>query len=249
MTTPPDFRIDWRFEDHDELASTSDHCIARAEAGEPAGLVVTADRQTRGRGSRGRSWAGASGNLACSLLLRPAAGDGRVAAWPFLAGLALGDALSTATTGSRLTLKWPNDVLLDGRKLGGVLVERSGDWLVIGFGANLAAVPELGARPGSPSAACLAELGPPPVPREVARRVAASVGHWHGVWTRDGFEAIRSAWLHRAHPPGTALAVRIADVQTEGTFVGLDADGALMLRTGLRTVRVDTGEILLLDGR
>ncbi len=85
---------DWRFESYDELTSTSDLCIERAEAGEAAGLVVLAGRQTHARGSRGRTWIGHPGNLACSMLLRPAGDRGPVAAWPFLAGLALREALA-----------------------------------------------------------------------------------------------------------------------------------------------------------
>ena len=235
----------WRFEVYDELTSTSDLCIERAEAGEPAGLVVLADRQTRGRGSRGRSWTGHPGNLACSMLLRPGHAGRPMAAWPFLAGLALHEALAGFAAAAPLSLKWPNDVLLDGRKLGGILVERSGDWLVIGSGANLAAAPELGDR----RAASLSELGPPPRPRDVAQRLAAATARWCGVLDQDGFAPIRTAWLARAHPIGTALAVRTPDVQTEGTFAGVDADGALMVWNGLRTRRFETGEILLLDGR
>ncbi len=236
---------DWRFEAYDELASTSDLCIERAEAGEPAGLVVLAERQTRGRGSRGRSWAGHPGNLACSMLLRPAPAAGPVAAWPFLAGLALHETLVEFADAAPLSLKWPNDVLLGGRKLGGILVERGGEWLVIGYGANLAAAPALDDR----QAASLSELGPPPRPQDVAHRLAAATRRWCTMLDQDGFAPIRTAWLAHAHPVGTALAVRTPDVQTEGTFAGLDADGALMLRNGLRTLRFETGEILLLDGR
>ena len=248
--------VDWRVEAHDELTSTSDHCIACAEAGEPAGLVVTAARQTRARGSRGRTWTGGAGNLACSVLLRPTGDGAPMAAWPFLAGLVLREALAAAlATGAAtlLSLKWPNDVLLDNRKLGGVLVERGinqgggrdTDWLVIGLGANLAVAPELPDR----RAASLAELGPPPEPPAVVPPLLAALDRWCAVLERDGFEPIRQAWLHHAHPPGTPLAVRTRDVQTDGLFAGVDIDGALMMRTGRQIRRFETGEILLPHGR
>ena len=247
--------IDWRVEFHDELTSTSDHCIARAEAGEPAGLVIMAARQTRARGSRGRAWTGGAGNLACSVLLRPADDGALVSAWPFLAGLVLREALAAALTAgaaARLSLKWPNDVLLDNRKLGGVLVERgigqggggNTDWLVIGLGANLAVAPDLPER----RAASLAELAPPPEPLAVVALLLAALGRWCAVLARDGFEPIRQAWTGYAHPVGTPLAVRTRDVQTDGLFAGLDNDGALMMRTGRQLRRFETGEILLLAG-
>ncbi len=83
----------------------------------------------------------------------------------------------------------------------------------------------------------------------MAARLAAATAHWCDVLEREGFEPIRREWLARAHPAGTALAVRTLDVQTEGSFAGLDADGALMVWNGSTTQRFDTGEILLLDGR
>ena len=248
MTAFGDWRGDWRVESYDEVTSTSDLCIARAEAGEPAGLVVIAGRQTRARGSRGRGWIGYPGNLACSVLLRPVGDTGRPVVWPFVAGLALYETLRGPATTLPLSLKWPNDVLLDGRKLGGILVERGAGggrgWVVIGFGANLARAPELSDR----STASLSELGPPPDPHEIVPSLTAALRRWCRVWEQNGFEPVRTAWLDAAHPAGTPLAVQIADVRTEGIFAGLDADGALLLRTGWRTVRVDTGEILLLAG-
>ena len=104
----------WRLEIHESLPSTSDLCITRAEAGEEAGLAVLARRQTHGRGSRGRSWTGQTGNLALSVLLRPAGALHQPALWPFLAALSLHQALGG---GSLLQLKWPNDILLGHAKL------------------------------------------------------------------------------------------------------------------------------------
>ncbi len=232
----------WRLETYDSLPSTSDLCIDRAEAGEPVGLAVLARRQTQGRGSRGRSWTARSGNLSLSVLLRPEGDLRQVGLWPVLAGLSLHQALGG---GASLRLKWPNDVLLNDAKLAGILVERGtgagADWLVIGFGANLLDAPALPDR----DTACLAELGSAPDALAVADRLLDALDDWQSVWRRDGFEAIRAAWLDRAHPVGTALAVDLQGIRRSGAFAGLAPDGALLLSVDGRQERIDTGEILL----
>ncbi|MCQ8277726.1 biotin--[acetyl-CoA-carboxylase] ligase [Acetobacteraceae bacterium KSS8] len=252
----------WRFETYETLGSTNDHCIALAEAGEKEGLAVMARRQTGARGSRGRSWSEPpAGNLALSVLLRPAAMQ-EPGLWPFVAGLALHDGLEQVS-GAALLLKWPNDVLLGDRKLAGILIERGvgpdGHWMVIGFGANLAAAPVLADR----IAACLADAGPPPAQEEAAEAVLAALDRWCAVFERDGFAPIREAWLTRAHPIGArlraalpaasgrdALANRPPVEQREGSFGGIAADGALLLEWSGRLWRIETGEVLLLgDGR
>lgn len=241
----------WRLETHDSLGSTSDECIGRAEAGEAAGLAMLAYRQTGARGSRGRSWTEpASGNLAVSVLLRPEGDLSRPALWPFIAGLALHQALSPDGPDDRsLSLKWPNDVLLDGRKLAGILVERgagtgTANWLVVGFGANLTTAPPLADR----QAACLAELVTAPEPELVAVRLLDALDRWRETWHRHGFERVRAAWLACAHPAGTRLAVRTRGAQRTGTFAGLGPDGALLLRVDGHEERIETGDVLLLDG-
>lgn len=240
---------DWRLVVHDSLPSTSDSCIERAEAGEPAGLAILALQQTRARGSRGRRWSEPpAGNLAVSVLLRPKGGLGLPAQWPLLAGLALHQALSPDDPDGRLSLKWPNDLMLDGRKLGGILVERGAndghDWVVIGFGANLLSAPELPDK----VAACMAELGPPPGARDVTARLLLGLDEWIVRGSIQGFDAIRSSWLDRAHPIGTPLAVRDRGEQRAGSFAGLSTDGALLLDVAGSEQRIDTGEILLLGG-
>lgn len=239
----------WRLVVHESLPSTSDSCIEYAAAGEPAGLAILALRQTRARGSRGRGWTEPpAGNLAISVLLRPQDGIGFPALWPLLSGLALHEALAHHDKTGRLSLKWPNDVMLDDRKLAGILIERGETdgqgWLVIGFGANLMSAPVLPDR----VAACVAELGPSPMPREVALRLLTALDGWVGIASTQGFEAIRAAWLDRAHPVGTALAVRERGEQRAGLFAGLSGDGALLLDVAGREQRIDTGEILLLKG-
>lgn len=215
---------DWRLEIHDELPSTSDAVIRRAEAGEAAGLAILARRQTKARGSRGRSWSEPpGGNLAVSVLLRPAGDVAEGAQAVFRAALALIEAMDAQSGAARLTLKWPNDILLDGRKLAGILVESAaaGDrfaWMVIGFGANLRERPAL----AGVTSACLVEGGEAPVPPEtVAAALFRRLDHW---WARD-FAVVRSAWIARAHPVGTMLIVD----GHEGRFAGLDDAGALLL--------------------
>ena len=243
----------WRLICHDTLPSTSDHLIALAEAGEPEGLAVLARSQTRARGSRGRSWSEAGGTLALSVLLRPPFQDDHpVAVWPFLAALAFHDALClTPAHAQAIRLKWPNDVTLDGRKLGGILIERAtrpgAGWLVIGFGANLIESPELPGR----RAACLAELAPTapayrpaPAPDRIAERLLAALSSWMLRADSGSFAAIREEWLRRAHPSGTRLAVHTRDGQTIGSFSSIAEDGTLLLAVDDRIQRFSTGEVL-----
>lgn len=240
----------WRLEIHEALGSTSDLCAARAAAGEPEGLAVLAIRQTSARGSRGRGWQSPPGNLSLSLLLRPGGGGADAGRWPLLVGIAVVDAARPLLPDpALLRLKWPNDVLLDDRKVAGILIEtvldRSGGLgsLVIGIGANLAVAPPVPGR----IVACLADAGiDPPRPEAFARAVLAQIAHWRSILDRHGFAAIREAWLARAHPPGTRLSVLSGALSLEGTFAGLSADGYLLLETGAGMRTLATGEAVVL---
>lgn len=152
--------VTWRLELHDSLASTSAVCRAAAEAGAPAGLAVMARTQTAGRGTQGRRWASPPGNLYLSVLLRPAVPAREAPDFAPRVGAALLAALTPLAPAS-LTLKLPNDVLMSGAKLAGVLVETAAsgptlDWMVIGIGVNLATAPALSDR----ETACLGPLDP-----------------------------------------------------------------------------------------
>ena len=239
----------WRLQVHAELGSTSDHLAALAAAGEPAGLAVLAMRQTSGRGSRGRGWQSPAGNLSLSVLLRPGGGRAEAAGWPLLAGVALADTVTPLLPDpAALALKWPNDLLLRGRKLAGVLIDTALEpdggvrWLIVGIGANLAIAPEL---PGRATACVADEGGSVPPPEEFARALLGRLAAWRARMLRDGPAAVHAAWLARAHPPGTALTVTFGETRLDGQFAGLSAEGHLLLRTadGLRTL--STGEVLL----
>lgn len=233
----------WRLHCYAELPSTSDFCIEQARAGEPGGLAVLALHQTQGRGSRGRVWSDPGDSLALSVLIRPE-GALRSAgtAWGFLASLAFYDALADGRSSPRLRLKWPNDILLDGRKLAGLLVETDGlpaDHVVIGFGANLSRAPEIPGR----KLACLAEWQADCAPQVIADRILARLTQWLSVFEREGFAPIRDAWLTRSLPSGSPLVVSDGKTYSEGRFVSIGENGELLLERDGTLRRIMTGEI------
>jgi BirA family biotin operon repressor/biotin-[acetyl-CoA-carboxylase] ligase len=211
-----------------ELPSTQDWLIAAAQNGAPESAIL-AERQTAGRGRGGRAWQAPAGNLNLSILLRPGPVPLQAAAWSLLAGVAVFDAV--AGQGARdLQLKWPNDLMLGGAKLAGVLIDSALttcgliDWLVIGIGANISAAPDLPDRPTT----CLADHGIATAPATLARGIISAIDHWRA----RGTAATRAAWLARAHPPGTVLRVHHGSEMIEGRFAGLADDGSLMLQNG-----------------
>nr|WP_282571752.1 biotin--[acetyl-CoA-carboxylase] ligase [Roseomonas acroporae] len=232
---------------HDSLPSTADLIAARAAGGEAEGLAVLARRQTAGRGRQGRSWVGIEGNLFLSVLLRPETMLREAPQWSLLAGVALVDAvLPLLPDPSRLRLKWPNDLLLGGAKLAGILVESSAGpegrlaWLNLGFGVNLADAPPLPDRPvTSLAAAGIA----PPAPEAFAPRLLAMLDRWRRVPAAEGFAPVRAAWLRHGPPLGSAISVRQADGIRSGHFAGLDGDGRLLLEASGRLLALSAGEV------
>ncbi len=219
---------DWQIRAYNAIASTQDEAIAAAIVGAPDRCAYLAMRQTAGRGRQNRAWQSPEGNLYFSALIRPGPIAPDPARWSLMAGLALHDAVSAFLPGMRPALKWPNDLLLGGAKLAGVLIDSALtadgklDWVVIGAGINLAQAPTLPDR----QTACLAEHGIRVTPKAMAERLMAAIDHWRA---RD-LPAIRTAWLARAHPPGTPLRVQQAGQVLEGAFEGLAPNGALLLR-------------------
>ncbi len=237
----------WRLAIHDRLPSTSDLCRARAAEGEAEGLAVLALRQTQGRGTGDRSWQSPPGNLYLSVLLRPAEPLRTAAEWSLLAAVALASTLAPLLPDTRaLALKWPNDVLLDGAKLAGILTESTAapagtlDSLVIGFGVNLAVAPELPDR----STACLAVVAPAPEPVAFARSLLDRLDHWRARRAKEGFAPVRAAWLAYGPLPGTPIVLRVGATTREGRFAGLGADGTLLLATGPQVQAFAAGEVL-----
>lgn len=230
-----------------ETGSTNADMLELARTGASEGLWLRAERQTGGRGRQGRAWNSPEGNLYVSTLVRVRPGEPPAATLALVAAVALEETVSTfLLPGLRRgtpILKWPNDVLIDGAKLSGILLERADDAVIIGFGVNLTHHPVDLDRP----ATSLAAHGPAPDPEIFAETLAELFARWLSRW-RDGIAPVRDRWLARAHPKGTALTARLSDGSAiDGLFDGLDAQGALILRLADGTSRViHAGDVFLL---
>ncbi len=184
---------------------------------------LVALEQEAGRGRQGRKWISAAGNFFGSTLVQLRPGDPQPQSLSLAAGLALAEAVDVALPAQALMLKWPNDLMLLGKKLGGVLLERSGDRVAIGFGLNLASAPVLDDRQ---AATLAAEMSP----QAFAPLLAASFARLLEMWREDSTAVLVQAWLGRAHLPGTRLNVHTGHDETiSGRFAGLEHDGALRL--------------------
>lgn len=231
--------------------STNAEAWRRARDGAEGGLWIRAEVQEAGRGRSGRRWESPEGNLYASLLLRPACAPQTVLQLSFVAGLAAFDAVAALgeTLRGHLALKWPNDLLLDGAKLGGVLLESLNGAggtpaVVIGTGLNLAGHPPDTATP----ATHLAAHGVDASPDEAFHRLARATAQWLDEWADGaGWEAVRSAWLERGPPIGAPISVRLADGEITGRYAGIDGQGALVLKNGDEgEKRITAGDVFLL---
>jgi BirA family transcriptional regulator, biotin operon repressor / biotin---[acetyl-CoA-carboxylase] ligase len=233
----------------EEVDSTNAEARRRAERGEAGPLWITARRQTAGRGRRGRAWETGPGNLAATLLTTTARPPAEAAEVAFVAALAVGDLALAHVPDSLVRLKWPNDVLVSGRKVSGVLVESGarGDgrlWLAVGIGVNLASAPVSSERPATTFADHLRpELTAALSPDAALDRLARAFDRWQGVWETYGFEPIRAAWSGRADLDRPVIA-RLDRETLEGVAEGLDADGALRLRLADGSLRrITAGDV------
>ena len=207
----------------EETSSTNDDVAALAREGAPEGLWLRAERQTGGRGRQGRDWHSPPGNLYASTLVRLRSSDPPAATLALVVAVALQEVISAYVPVHQVLIKWPNDLLVEGEKLSGILLERSDEAVVIGIGVNLASLPEALDRP----ATSLAKLvGTAPHPETFLEILADSFARWLGRWRGEGLTPVRARWLVAAHPIGTALATSAG----EGLFDGLDETGALRLR-------------------
>ncbi len=246
----------YRREHHESLASTNAQALAAARSGAAAGLWVTAEAQTAGRGRRGRLWTTGAGNLAASLLLIDPSPRAVAATLSFVAAVALHQAVvdvAGPAAAERLALKWPNDLLLDRTKVAGILVEGEGlasgaFAVVIGIGANCVSHPDV--AEGQVAGDFLGR-GLPVEPDALFARLAVRMDEELHLWDRGrGFAAVRTAWLARAVGVGEPIRVNLADGAVTGRFEALDEDGRLvLLREDGERQSVGAGDVFLVGTR
>lgn len=221
-----------------EAGSTNDDLASLAADGATEGLWLRAECQTGGRGRQGRAWQSPPGNLCASTIVRLQPNDPPAPTLALVAAVALHEVV--AAHAPQVRIKWPNDLLADGAKLSGILLERQGDAVIVGFGVNLAHHPEDIERPAT-SIAALA--GASPEPAAFLELLAEAFGRWLARWRTAGIEPVRRQWLAAAHQPGVPLSTS----EGEGLFDGLDQEGALRLRLADGSLRViHAGDVFLI---
>jgi BirA family biotin operon repressor/biotin-[acetyl-CoA-carboxylase] ligase len=215
--------------------------IARGEA-VPEGYWLVADRQTEGRGRQGRSWLDAPGNFMGTTVVNMQPSDPLPASLSFVAAMAAYEVVVNHLAAPQsLVIKWPNDLMLGGAKLSGILLERVGNAAVIGIGVNLAAAPQLADR----TTRHLAETGPAPDRDTFARDLATSFDRELDRWRQFGLDPLFARLLAASYPLGSVLTVHGADgTWVTGEFCGLESDGALRLRLSDGTIcAIHAGDI------
>lgn len=207
-----------------------------------------AHRQTSPRGRRGRAWTSPPGNLSATLMMRP----GGIPAWAalrsFLAANALYETLALYAPRDALSLKWPNDVLLDDRKVAGILLESAGsatkvDWLAIGFGVNLLHTPTPASDAVVPPVSLKEVTGEDVDAREFLTMLAGHYATEESILDRLGFEPIRQDWLERAARLGEIITAKMPKKTVSGIFDTVDSEGNLVLITGTGPVKIAAADV------
>lgn len=222
----------YRLDGFDSIGSTNTEALQRIRAGKRGPLWIAARAQTEGRGRRGRAWTSTEGNLAASLVLATQAPLSVAASLGFVAALAVRRAVENCTSGLAIALKWPNDVLVAGRKLAGILLEsemvEGHPIVVIGIGVNVLSAPSGVAFP----AVSLDMLGQPVSAEHMFAELSDAWVDVHALWDGGrGLDAIRSQWLAHAAGLGQEITIRTGDTILQGIFRTLDEQGRLVLQT------------------
>jgi len=232
------------------LDSSNAEAIRRASNGERGPMWFLALEQTQSRARRGRPWDRGEGNFSASLLIRLEGGPEQAALRSFIAALALRDALVEVCGREDIfSLKWPNDVLLNNRKLAGILLESgidaSGSYLCIGIGVNLANEPEPSfIEDGAFAPISLRSvIGNKIDPEDFLTPLAAAFDHWESKFQQFGFEPIRNEWLNHATRLGEVITAKLMDRTEVGTFETVDETGAIVLRTSKGLLHLPAAEI------
>ena len=233
----------------DCIDSTNAEARRQAIRGEliaPDGTLIWAKEQTEGRGRRNRTWFSPPGNLYCSLILRPDVTLARGAEFSFIAALAMFDTLgSIGNAGNQVHLKWPNDILLNKRKVAGILLEteiKDGDvtdWIILGLGLNVEVFPSETDFP----ATSLRSEGWDSTEIEALEFFCRHFLKWTHIWLADGFGPIRKNWLWHSYGKGEQIEVRQENNILKGVFEDLDEDGSLLIKTADGICKTSAGDV------
>lgn len=235
--------MDWRLCRYDEVPSTQD--IIKEKSAESEGLVVQAKSQTKGRGRQNREWISGEGNLFCSILLKPKISACDIGQASLLIGVALAQTIkSLLNDPESLSLKWPNDVLINGQKCAGILIESDltsgGDisHIAVGIGVNINnSLDGMGIALGD---FCTKNVSSD----DFLEIFLEKLSPLYQDWQLHGFSAIKQQWLDDAHDIDDNLSVHVNEREKiHGTFAGLDADGALLLKTQSGVSKITAGDV------
>lgn len=219
--------MDIKLHSYDSLDSTNNEALRLIASGVASeGTVVIANSQSAGRGRRNSNWESPVGGLYMTLVTE--ASNLRVAGQlAYVASLAVRDAVSVyAGTTSTISCKWPNDLLLNGKKVCGILIEALDDYYAVGVGINLALVPNA----VEDKAISLADIDLLVEPSVMLNCVVSSFGYWNKIWHKVGFSVVRAAWLNAAYGINQPITARFPDgTEEQGRFQGIDEEGALVL--------------------
>jgi BirA family biotin operon repressor/biotin-[acetyl-CoA-carboxylase] ligase len=243
LVLPPAYRL----VSLDSVGSTNEEAKRLAREGAEDGTLVWAREQTKGKGRSGRSWTSPPGNLYLSLVLRPDCAPVEASQLGFIAALGAGGGLAEVMPPMlELRYKWPNDILINRRKVAGILLETESaasnrlDWLVLGLGINVSQRPPETSFP----ATSLREEGDTDSTVEaVLEAFARHFLSWVNRWLADGFAPVRAAWRASAIGLGEPIRVRLPHQELDGVFEDIDADGALLLRASGTVRRITAGDV------
>ena len=234
---------------YEKISSTQLVAGELAAAGVDEGTIIVAESQTGGRGRIGRSWASPPGGIYLSIILRPAIKPSEALRFPLIAGVAVAQAIKQLT-GLKPCLKWPNDIIIEGRKVGGILTEMSSEmdrinYIIIGIGinANTESFPD-GIRGIATS--LRAECGKEVSRVKLVQGILTQLESLYQVFQVSGFETIREKWKAHSNTIGSWVSVRGERDQVEGEAIDIDEDGALILRKANGTLeRIIAGDVLV----
>lgn len=231
------------------IDSTNKEAIRKLQREDTSGLWITASEQTLGRGRTGRNWVSKPGNLYCSLIQKTDGDIQQSSQLTFVASLAVRETIAKFIDNEDVKCKWPNDILVRGNKISGILLESySGNngahYMIIGIGINVAHHPDDTLYETTHINAETEHLFSHV---DVFFILTHKMSEWIEAWKLKGFEYIRESWLSNATGVGTKISVRLPNEQFEGRFVDLDGSGALMLETDGEIKRIHSGDVFFAE--